>query len=69
MKEEFESVPLLILCPMLEKSFVDNENISLFEFSIDTLFMAPMQLSQLRNIVSVYNKSIGLVKKKLFLKD
>ena len=68
MKEEFESVPLLILCPMLEKSFVDNENISLFEFSIDTLFMAPMQLSQLRNIVSVYNRKHRIGEEEVVLK-
>ena len=55
MKEEYSDIPLLLLCPMLEKSFVDNENISLHEFSIAPIFMAPMQLSQLRNMVSVYN--------------
>lgn len=68
LKEEFEDIPLLLLCPMLEKSFVDNENISLFEFSIVTLFMAPMQLSQLRNMVSVYNRKHRIGEEEVVLK-
>lgn len=68
MKEEFASVPLLILCPMLEKSFIENENISLFEFSIATIFMAPMQLGQLRNMVAVYNKKRRIGEEEIVLK-
>lgn len=68
LKEEYEGVPLLLLCPMLEKSFVDNENISLFEFSIATIFMAPMQLSQLRNMVSAYNKKRRIGEEEVVLK-
>ena len=54
--EEYPNVPILILCPLLEKSFIDNETISNHEFSIANIYMAPMQTSQLRNMVSVYNK-------------
>ena len=68
MKDEFNDVPLLLLCPMLEKSFVDNENISLHEFSIAPIFMAPMKLSQLRNMVSVYNKRRRIGEEEVVLK-
>jgi len=68
MKEEYKDIPLLLLCPMLEKSFVDNENISLHEFSIAPIFMAPMQLSQLRNMVSVYNKKRRIGEEEIVLK-
>ncbi len=68
MKEEFNDIPLLLLCPMLEKSFVDNESISLHEFSIAPIFMAPMQLSQLRNMVSVYNKKRRIGEEDVVLK-
>ena len=68
MNEEYENVPMLILCPMLEKSFVDNENISYYEFSIPTFFMAPMQLNQIRNMVSVYNKKHQIGEEEVVLK-
>lgn len=68
MKEEYEDVPLLLLCPMLEKSFVENENISFYEFSIVTIFMAPMQLNQLRNMVSVYNRKRKIGEEEVVLK-
>lgn len=68
MKEEFQNVPLLLLCPMLEKSFVDNENISFLEFSIATIYMAPMQLSQLRNMVTAYNKKRRIGEEEVVLK-
>lgn len=55
-KENLKDVPIMLLCPMLEKSFIDNENISTYEFSIGNIFMAPMQTSQLRNFVEVYNR-------------
>lgn len=68
MKEEYEDVPLLLLCPMLEKSFVENENISFYEFSIVTIFMAPMQLNQLRNMVSAYNRKRKIGEEEVVLK-
>lgn len=68
MNEEYENVPLLLLCPMLEKSFIDNENISLHEFSIAPIFMAPMQLSQLRSMVSIYNKKKWIGEEDIVLK-
>lgn len=68
MKSEYEDVPLLILCPMLEKSFIENENISLHEFSIAPIFMAPMQLCQLRNMVSVYNRKRNIGEDEVVLK-
>lgn len=67
-KDVFADVPVLILCPMLEKSFIENENISLQEFSIAPVFMAPMQLSQLRSMVSVYNKKRKIGEEDLVLK-
>ena len=68
MQDEFKDIPLLLLCPMLEKSFVNNENISQFEFSIAPIFMAPMQLSQLRNMVAVYNKKRRIGEEEIVLK-
>lgn len=68
MKEEFEDVPLLILCPLLEKSFIDNENVSLFEFSIAPFFMAPMQQSQLRSMVAAYNRKNRIGEEEVVLK-
>ena len=68
MKEEFNEVPLLILCPMLEKSFIDNENISLREFSIAPIFMAPMQMGQLRSMVVAYNKTRKIGEEEVVLK-
>lgn len=67
-KKEYEDVPLLLLCPMLEKSFIENENISLHEFSIAPIFMAPMQLCQLRNMVSVYNRKRNIGEDEVVLK-
>ena len=68
MKEEFNEVPLLILCPMLEKSFIDNENISLREFSVAPIFMAPMQMGQLRSMVVAYNKTRKIGEEEVVLK-
>ena len=68
MQEEYKDIPLLLLCPMLEKSFVNNENISQQEFSIAPIFMAPMQLCQLRNMVAVYNKKHRIGEEEVVLK-
>lgn len=68
MQEEYKDIPLLLLCPMLEKSFVDNESISQQEFSIAPIFMAPMQLCQLRNMVAVYNKKHRIDEEEIVLK-
>ena len=68
MQEEYKDIPLLLLCPMLEKSFVNNENISQQEFSIVPIFMAPMQLCQLRNMVAVYNKKHRIGEEDVVLK-
>lgn len=68
MQEEYKDIPLLLLCPMLEKSFVDNESISQQEFSIAPIFMAPMQLCQLRNMVAVYNKKHRIGEEEIVLK-
>lgn len=68
MKDEYQNIPLLLLCPMLEKSFVDNEDISFHEFSITPIFMAPMQLSQLRNMISVYNRKHKIGEEEVVLK-
>ena len=67
-KDEYPDIPVLILCPLLERSFVDNETISNQEFSIVNVYMAPMQLSQLRNMVSVYNKERRIGEEDVILK-
>ena len=64
----FPSIPIMILCPMLEKSFVDNENISNMEFAIVNMYMAPMQMAQLRTIVDVYNAKRNIGESELILK-
>lgn len=53
---EFKNIPIMILCPMLEKSFIEHETISNHEFSVVNMYMAPMQMSQLRKMVDVYNQ-------------
>lgn len=65
---EFPEVPIMILCPMLEKSFVDIENISNLEFSIVNMYMAPMQMAQLRAIVDAYNTKRNIGESELILK-
>lgn len=55
--DEYPDVPVMILCPLLEKSFLENETISNHEYSIPNIYMAPMQMSQLRCMVSVYNRA------------
>lgn len=67
-KDEYPDVPILILCPLLEKSFVDNETTSNHEFSIENIYMAPMQMSQLRDMVSVYNKERRIGEEDVILK-
>lgn len=66
--EEFPNIPILLLCPLLEKSFVDNETISNHEFQIVNIYMAPMQMRQLRNMVSVYNKQRQIGEDDIILK-
>ena len=66
--EEYHDIPLMLLCPMLEKSFLDNENVSLHEFSIAPFFMAPMQMNQLRSMVAVYNKKHRIGEEEVILK-
>ena len=65
---EYPDIPIMILCPMLEKSFVDNENISNMEFSIVNMYMAPMQMAQLRKIVEAYNLKRNIGENELILK-
>ena len=55
-KSNYSDVPILILCPLLEKSFLEHESTSSHEYSIPLIYMAPMQTSQLRKMVSAYNK-------------
>ena len=66
--EEYPDIPVLILCPLLEKSFINNETISNHEFAIVNAYMAPMQTSQLRSMVSIYNKERRIGEDDIILK-
>lgn len=67
-KEEYPDIPVLILCPLLERSFTENETISNYEFSIANIYMAPLQKSQLRSMVSAYNKERRIGEDEIILK-
>lgn len=67
-KDEYPDIPILILCPMLEKSFMEKETISYYEYSIANIYMAPMLTSQLRSMVSVYNKKRRIGEDEVILK-
>ncbi len=54
--QDYPQIPMLILCPMLEKAFVETENVATSEFEFAILYMAPLQTSQIRSIVEIYNR-------------
>lgn len=41
---------------MLEKTLVETENVATSEFDFGVLFMAPLQTSQIRSMVEIYNR-------------
>lgn len=51
----FPDVPILILCPQLENRFVESEYTTSNEFYFEVLFMAPIQMGQIRSLVELYN--------------
>lgn len=54
--QDYPQIPILILCPMLEKTLVEIENMATSEFEFSILYMAPLQTSQIRSIVEIYNR-------------
>lgn len=66
--QEFPGVPIIILCPMLEKTMIETENISVSEYQFATLYMAPLQTSQIRSMVEVYNKQKHIGQNDIVLK-
>lgn len=66
--QEFPNVPIIILCPMLEKTMIETENISVSEFEFATLYMAPLQTGQIRSMVEVYNKQKHIGQSDIVLK-
>lgn len=54
--QDFPQIPILILCPMLEKRLLETENMTTSEFNFSTLYMAPLQTCQIRSIVEIYNR-------------
>ena len=66
--QEYPEVPILILCPMLEKTLVETENVATTEFNFSILFMAPMQTSQIRSMVEIYNRQKHIGQNDIVLK-
>lgn len=66
--QEYPNIPIIILCPMLEKTLIETENISISEYQFVTLYMAPLQTSQLRSMVEVYNKQKHIGQNDIVLK-
>lgn len=54
--QDYHEIPIILLCPMLEKTLVETENVATSEFEFDILYMAPLQTCQIRSIVEIYNK-------------
>lgn len=54
--QEYPNIPILILCPMLEKTLIETENIATTEFDFAVLYMAPLQTCQIRSMVEIYNR-------------
>lgn len=54
--QDYPQIPILILCPMLEKTLVETENVATSEFDFAILYMAPLQTSQIRSMVEIYNR-------------
>lgn len=64
----FPDVPILILCPMLEKALIESEIVATSEFDFVNLYMAPLQTHQIRAIVEVYNKQKNIGEDDIVLK-
>lgn len=54
--QDYPQIPILILCPMLEKTLLETENMTTSEFNFSILYMAPLQTCQIRSIVEIYNR-------------
>lgn len=54
--QDYSQIPILILCPMLEKTLVETENVATSEFEFCLLYMAPLKTSQIRSMVEIYNR-------------
>lgn len=65
---EFKDIPIMILCPMLEKSFIEHETVSYSDFKIVNIYMAPMQKKQLRDMVEAYNSHRNIGEGEIVLK-
>ena len=54
--QDYSEIPIMILCPLLEKTLVETENVATTEFNFAVLYMAPLQTFQIRSIVEIYNR-------------
>lgn len=66
--QTFPGISILILCPMLEQTMIDTENISISEFQFSILYMAPLHTHQIRSMVEVYNKTKHIGQNDIVLK-
>ena len=66
--QQYPDIRIIILCPMLEKTMIETENISVSEFDFSIMFMAPLQTYQLRSMVEVYNKNKNIGQNDIVLK-
>lgn len=64
----FPDIPMLILCPMLEKTLLESEIVATTEFSFVNLYMSPLQTHQIRSIVNIYNKRKNIGENDIVLK-
>lgn len=66
--QDYPQIPILILCPMLEKTLVETENVATSEFEFCLLYMAPLQTSQIRSMVEIYNRQKHIGQNDIVLK-
>lgn len=66
--QDYSEIPIMILCPLLEKTLVETENVATTEFNFAVLYMAPLQTFQIRSIVEIYNRHKHIGQNDIILK-
>lgn len=59
-RSKYPDIPVMLLCPMLEKTLIEKEFVANKEFSFVNLFMAPLQAYQVRQMVEIYNQKMHI---------
>lgn len=61
LKQQFSNVPILILSPQIENRITETEFVSVTDFGFHVLFMAPIQMGQMRSLVELYGSQKRLL--------